>query len=228
MKKLLLATLALAAMTTAAWTQTVNLRLTQDGTLTQDFLGAPGQTTFTAGPVQFGDFLISNITGSTVGSTIAPVLVSGSTLDIQNTATGPHTLDVWITGNGLTSPNGLTEVFSGFANSVLSAGWATNLQSLFSATDQMFTGTVIDSALFAGTPFPSGQSATRSSLVDLGAGPYSLTAHFLIQTDGPGQSNSTITIAAVPGPIVGAGLPGLLGMLGFGGFQFWKRRKQTA
>jgi hypothetical protein len=32
----------------------------------------------------------------------------------------------------------------------------------------------------------------------------------------------------VPGPIVGAGLPGLLGMLGFGGFKFWRRKKPQA
>jgi hypothetical protein len=29
----------------------------------------------------------------------------------------------------------------------------------------------------------------------------------------------------VPGPIVGAGLPGLLGLLGLGGFKFWRKRK---
>jgi hypothetical protein len=37
-----------------------------------------------------------------------------------------------------------------------------------------------------------------------------------------------LAVAAVPGPIVGAGLPGLLGMIGFGGFKFWKRRRNSA
>src|SRR5262249_14144220 len=34
-------------------------------------------------------------------------------------------------------------------------------------------------------------------------------------------------VAPVASPIVGAGLPGLLGMLGFGGWQ-WRRRKKIA
>jgi hypothetical protein len=36
-----------------------------------------------------------------------------------------------------------------------------------------------------------------------------------------------VAVAAVPGPIVGAGLPGLLAVMGMGGF-YWKRRKAIA
>jgi hypothetical protein len=35
-------------------------------------------------------------------------------------------------------------------------------------------------------------------------------------------------IAAVPGPIVGAGLPGLLGALGLWGMNFWRRKRREA
>ena len=44
-------------------------------------------------------------------------------------------------------------------------------------------------------------------------------------TSGYGGNLATF---AVPGPIVGAGLPGLLAMFGFGGFRFWRRHKVAA
>jgi hypothetical protein len=44
-------------------------------------------------------------------------------------------------------------------------------------------------------------------------------------TSGYGGNLSTFT---VPGPIVGAGLPGLLGMLGLGGFRYWRRKQSAA
>lgn len=45
------------------------------------------------------------------------------------------------------------------------------------------------------------------------------------QTDGP--DSFFLTPAVVPGPIAGAGIPGLLAMIGMGGFYGWRRRREA-
>jgi hypothetical protein len=63
------------------------------------------------------------------------------------------------------------------------------------------------------------------------AGSFDVTNAFFYPNGFGGDGRFAGTFAGVaspvPGPIVGAGLPGLLGLLGFGGWK-WRRRKQVA
>jgi len=84
-----------------------------------------------------------------------------------------------------------------------------------------------DDILVFGPQFASLDSSGLSQSLN-GSGLLNAGSYFLqVQGTAGDQAGygGNFSVAAVPGPIVGAGLPGLLGMLGFGGFQFWRRRK---
>jgi len=214
MKKLLFATVALLAMTVASTAATITFTASEDGGPTTT---APTpNASATIGPISFGDFTFS-MTGSTNGSggVPPPFLLQGNTITVQQNDTGSHTLDLSVLGIGLTSPTGLTALLSGFDATGLSAGWVATI-----STD--INGSIIDSATFTGPT--SGGHDTAFGAFNLPA-MFNASIDFHIVTNGVGAANLGGSLA-VPGPVVGAGLPGLLGMLGFGGFKFLRRRKR--
>jgi hypothetical protein len=218
MRKLVLATASLLAMTVASTAATITFTAQEDGgaTTTVPFPTA----TAAIGPVSFGDFTIL-ATGSTngPGGVLPPFLLQGNTISVQQTVVGSHTLDLDVLGVGLTSPTGLTALLSGFDATGLSAGWTATV-----STD--INGTIIDSSTFTG-PISGGHDAAFGAF-NLPA-MFNASVDFHIVTNGEGAANlgGALSAAAVPGPIVGAGLPGLLAAFGFGGWQ-WKRRRKAA
>ena len=220
MRKLLLATVALAAMSVAASAATITFTASEDGGATTT-VPTPNAAA-SIGPVTFGDFTISML-GSTNGSggVLPPFLLQGNTITVQQTVLGGHTLDLSVLGIGLTSPTGLTGLLSGFDATGLSAGWTANI-----STD--INGTIIDSALFTG-PISGGN--------DLALGAFLLPAlfnasiDFHIVTNGEGAANlggALSSITPVPVPAVGAGLPGVLAAFSWLGWYTKRRRNKLA
>ena len=199
---------------TPANAATIWIAYSQDGgPLTTVALSGTGDTlTATASTA---NFTISTAHGLTQPTLPPPGLLFSNNTDVTASVdTVSHYLDVFITAEGLTGPIANPLLFtSGLTENLLLGGFTTTLSTLLSTTDAIFTGTALSSANFNAV---GGQ--TLNALANTGAGPYSVTAdyHIVSAANQAGSSDATIgIIGTVPGPLVGAGLPGLLtGCLG--------------
>jgi hypothetical protein len=183
-----------------------------------------------------GSFNGFTVTGSLQGSpplSLPQLLQSQST---QATATADglnHIVHVYITEFNNFLPTGSNNFGASLTANSLSGGATTLLEAAYDSTNALFSSCIVATATC--TPLGSHLFTDIGTFVAPLTGiaittPYSVTSEFTYTglTVGDG-ANSTINIT-VPGPIVGAGLPGLfaacIGLIGLARAR--RRRQKTA
>jgi hypothetical protein len=170
----------------------------------------------TAGSASITNFSYGTFNVNTASGTGNPPLTDGgllnsNSLDIETTGTGTLTVYVTSQGNVMGSGSLPSPFVSTFTSNLLNGAVTSVMEQTFlDAGNGMFALTTpISSATFTAV----GTVGPLTQLRNAGFGPYSVTEVYTITTTGPGNTNSTIDLA-VPGPIVGAGLPGLIAACG--------------
>ena len=217
MRRFVLALLASAALATGAQAASIELQIQQDAGPTTTF-AFPGSVGSLPAPVSTANYTVDTFTGATQGALTPPFVLQGNTITISSSgSTDP--LHLTVLGLGITGQAGLSALASGFDVTGISANWR-----ITESTD--INGTTISTHTFNG-PLSNGSDSEFAGF-NLPA-IYNASLHFDIFSNGvAGDVNAGIALAAapVPGPIVGAGLPGLLSML-LGGGWLWRRKRQA-
>jgi hypothetical protein len=218
MHKLVFATASLLAMTVTSYAATISFTASEDGGAANTI--NTGQSSASVGPINPAvtpdfTFLVS---GSTQGFLPPPDLLNAQNVTISSTTTASHTLHLEVDATGIVGITGLQDFLSHFDVTGQTAQWSTS-----AFTD--INGVTLNSA----GPFTGGSSAGVDLFhVTNTTSPFNLSAHWDITTNGvAGNTNLGIVVSAspVPGPVVGAGLPGLVSLFGAGGL-WWRRRKR--
>src|SRR5262245_45202428 len=187
----------------------VSISISQDGGPATIVTGAPDLPVSFLAP--FGSFSSVSVTGTGNPPLDLPSLLNTGTLDVQQGSSGVgHILDIIITSTGNTAPIGTNTFDSGFTSNFLTLGWTVTESTTIG-------GSPLASVTFdinVPTPALTFPQSTHISALGTTINPFTVTAAYHIVTaPGSGNTNDTINVT-VPGPIAGAGLPGLVAACG--------------
>lgn len=157
-----------------------------------------------------GGFTILS-TGTASPPLTPPDLLYGTSTDAATGAAGGHVF-VFITVSDLSAPFGNLSFISSFTSQPMPVGFTAIESTYYNADNSVFgTSTLLSSATFLGLGTGVVLANQVGSALVGGVSPlYSITQVYEIIANGIGSANLTINVAAVPGPLVGMGLPGLL------------------
>jgi hypothetical protein len=167
--------------------------------------------------------------------TSPPPTFGSNTIDVAQTGgTFPSTLRVFVSGTDVNQA-GLSAILSAAQMLALPAGWSAQEQTYWNQNNLAFAtqNALLDTGVQGpfGTSIPPALGLSFTSLDPaFPIPPFSITEVYTINGTGPSTLpfQGQITMSAVPGPVVGAGLPGLLAACGaLVGFAR-RRRKQRA